>query len=316
MPAQNAVQPSIADQTQTDCVDGLISRIAERQHGVVSRRGLLEAGISRHSIVHRLSSGRLHRLHRGVYSVGHRILTPDGIRMAAVLAAPGAVLSHRAAAALWEMRASSMLELTVKRGRRPLAGIKLHRIPIRSDEVTSLRGIRVTTNPRTLFDLAGVLPAREVERAINEAEIHRLTDPLSLEDLVDRYPRRRGVRTVKAILARQGVGANVTRSELESRFLALLDKVGLPRPGVNANLLVAGRWIECDCVWRNRRVIVELDGRAAHDTAVAFERDRARDRQLSARGWRLARVTWRQLHEEPEAVISDLRAILDRSGSQ
>jgi hypothetical protein len=204
-----------------------------------------------------------------------------------------------------------MLELTVKRGRRPLAGIELHRIPIRGDEVTSLRGIRVTTTPRTLFDLAGVLPAREVERAINEAELHRLTDPLSLEDLVDRYPRRRGVRTVKAILARLGVGANVTRSELESRFLALLDKVGLPRPEVNANLLVAGRWIECDCVWRYRRVIVELDGRAAHDTVAAFERDRARDRQLSARGWRLARVTWRQLHEEPEAVISDLRAILD-----
>jgi hypothetical protein len=174
-----------------------------------------------------------------------------------------------------------------------------------------VRGIRVTTVPRTLFDLAAVLPAHQVERAINEAEFRRLTNPLSLGDLVDRYRRRRGVPMIRAILARVRAGAQITRSDLEARFLAFLDGVGLPRPETNAHLMVGGSWIECDCVWRDRRVIVELDGRATHDTAAAFERDRTRDRKLAARGWRHARITWRQLQDEPEALASDLRAILE-----
>ncbi len=102
----------------------------------------------------------------------------------------------------------------------------------------------------------------------------------------------------------------MTRSELEVRFLTFLRKTGLPRPEVNASLFVAGRWIECDCAWRDRRVIVELDGRASHDTAAAFERDRARDRTLQARGWRMVRITWRQLHDAPESVAYDLKALL------
>ena len=118
------------------------------------------------------------------------------------------------------------------------------------------------------------------------------------------------MRTVKAILASLGIGTYVTRSELESGFLSFLDQAGLTRPEVNAHLLVGGRWVECDCVWRGRRVIVELDGRAVHGTAAAFERDRARDRMFTARGWRLVRITWRQLHEDPDAVASDLRTIL------
>ena len=269
-------------------------------------------GVSRHAIVHRLATCRLHRLHRGVYAVGHRVLTADGRRMAAVLAAgPAAVLSHRAAAALWGLRASSILEVTARRGQRARTGIPIHRIPIRADEVTTVRGIRVTTVPRTLFDLGAALPMHQVERAINEAEVLRLTDPLSLRDLVARYPRRKGVPVITALLSKLTGGFEITRNDLESLFLDLIEKAALPRPQVNAYLLVAGRWIECDCVWRDRRVIVELDGRAAHDTAAAFEQDRVRDRRLSARGWRLARITWRQLHDEPEAVASDLRAILE-----
>jgi very-short-patch-repair endonuclease len=102
----------------------------------------------------------------------------------------------------------------------------------------------------------------------------------------------------------------MTRSELEVRFLSFVKKHGLRRPEVNASLFVAGRWIECDCLWRDQGVVVELDGRASHDTAAAFERDRARDRMLQARGWRLVRITWRQLHEEPESVAYDLKALL------
>jgi hypothetical protein len=183
-------------------------------------------------------------------------------------------------------------------------------MPIEFDEVTVERGIRVTTVPRTLLDLAAVLPQHQVERAINEAEVRRLTDPLSLGDLVGRYPRRWGVPVIRSILAASRVGTTVTRSELESRFLALLNDSGLPRPETNVHLLVAGRWIECDCLWRERRLVVELDGRAAHHTAAAFERDRERDRLLSAQGWRTIRITWRQLHEGVGSLVPDLRKIL------
>jgi hypothetical protein len=293
-------------------MDLLIGSIASQQHGVVSRTDLLEVGVSRKAINHRMTTGRLHQVHRGVYAVGHRALSADGVRMAAVLAAaPNGVLSHRSAAALWGFTQSSVIEVTANRGRRPRQGIRVRRIPFQPDEVTRVRGIRVTTVPRTLFDLAALLPRHQIERAINEAEVRRLTDKLSLPDLVARYPRRKGVWVIEAILDKIAAGFAIPRHEIESLFLELVDRAGLPRPEVNAYLLVAGIWIECDCVWREHRVIVELDGRATHDTAAAFERDRARDRRLAARGWRLVRITWRQLAEEPEAVASDLRAILE-----
>jgi Protein of unknown function (DUF559) len=290
--------------------------MAESQHGVVARRDLLKVGVGRHAIEHRLASGRLNLLHRGVYAVGHRVLTRNGVWMAAVLAGGRrAVLSHRSAAALWGVRPSAAIELTLPRGRRPFEGVHIYRLPVRSDEVTIVGAISVTTVPRTLFDLAAILPRHQIEAAINQAEVRRLTDPLSLDDLVQRYPRRRGVGTIEAILVALNTGLTVTRSELEARFIAFLDEVGLPRPEVNASLFVAGRWIECDFLWRDRRVIAELDGWEAHRTATAFERDRARDRMLSARGWRLVRITWRQLHDDADAVASDLRKILARQPS-
>ncbi len=230
--------------------------------------------------------------------------------MAAVLACgPDAVLSHRAAAALWLLRPSKQLELTVPAARRR-PSITLHRMAVADDEVTEIRRIPVTTVPRTLFDLAAVLPAHQLERAINEAEIQRLADSLSLPALLARYPGRRGVRTLRAIL---GEGTRRTRSELEARFLAFLRRAGLPLPEANAHLLVDGAWVECDCVWRDRRLVVELDGHATHGTTAAFERDRDRARSLHVHGWRTVRVTWRQLSDEPEAPAVDLRALLRRA---
>jgi Protein of unknown function (DUF559) len=185
----------------------------------------------------------------------------------------------------------------------------MHRMTVADDEVTTVRGIPVTTVPRTLFDLVAVLPVRQLERAVNEAEIRRLIDPLSLPDLLKRRPRGRGVATLKAIVAN---GATVTRSELEDRFLAFLHATGLPAPEVNAHLLIAGVWIECDFVWPGQHLVVELDGRATHDTASAFERDRARDRGLQVHGWRTVRVTWRQLHGDQKALAGDLHRLLTR----
>lgn len=295
-------------QTRGKPIDAVIAASANRQHGVVSRRQLLESGVGREAIQHRLEMGRLHRVHRGVYAVGHSILTQDGTRMAAVLASgPGAVLSHRAAMAHWGLRASGWLEVTVARSHRQLPGIRIHLLPLPEDEVTTERGVPVTTVPRTLFDLATVLPRYQLERVMHEAEVQRLNHTLSVPDLVRRHPRRKGAATIRAILAK---GIRVTRSELESQFLAFVNKVRLPAPEVNVALFVAGRWLECDCLWRSARVIVELDGRATHDTPRAFESDRVRDRILMARGWRVVRVTWRQLHHEPEALAYDLRTLL------
>ena len=204
------------------------------------------------------------------------------------------------------LRPSHHIEVTVATARvRP--GIRVHRAWIPQDEVTTERRIPVTSLPRTLFDLAALVPRAQVERAIKEAEIRGLGDRLSLPDLLARYPRRRGATTIRSILEQ---GATLTRSELEALFLSCIEQVGLPPPEVNRPLLVGGRWIECDCVWPSVGVIVELDGFAVHGTAAAVESDRARDRMLQARGWRLIRVTWSQLRDHPQALARDLRALV------
>jgi hypothetical protein len=256
-----------------------------------TRAQLLNLGLSVDAIESRLRRGSLHRLHEGVYAVGHGDVSLRGRWLAAVLAAgPGAVLSHRAAAALWGLRPYDGIEVTAPHRRASRLGSIVHRSSLLpADERTVVDGIPVTTVPRTLFDLAAVLPRRQAERAVEEAEVQGLTDELSLPDLVARYPGRRGARTIRRLLERGNIGLHVTRSELERRFLELIMAVGLPPPALNA--LAEG--FECDVVWREQRVIAELDGRSTHDTGTAFERDRRRDRVLAAAGWRVIRVTWR-----------------------
>jgi very-short-patch-repair endonuclease len=122
--------------------------------------------------------------------------------------------------------------------------------------------------------------------------------------------RRAGIPAIRAIIDAGRVGATRTRGDLEVAFLEFLDCVRLQRPETNVWLYVVDRWIEVDCLWRDQRVIAELDSRAFHLTATAFERDRARDRALSAAGWRPIRITWRQLHHGAAALEADLRALL------
>jgi len=262
----------------------------------------------------RVSRGRLHRVHQGIYAVGHAIVTDNGRWMAAVLAGgPGAVLSHRAAAALWGIRRTAhSLEITCARHlQRP--GIRAYRADLPADEVTLHEAIPVTSPPRTLFDLAAVVSIEQLRRAVNEAEIRRLWDALSLADLLVRHPRRPGAAAVRTVIATPGGGG--PRNDLEELFLALLDRAGLARPLVNEPFWISGRFIEPDCLWREQRVIVELDGYETHCTRAAYESDRARDRMLTAAGWHVMRITWRQLRDEPEAVVRDLRTLLTRPES-
>jgi hypothetical protein len=282
--------------------------LAERQYGLITRAQLIGLGVGPGGIEHRLRLGRLHLVHRGVYAVGQRRLPREARWLAAVLSyGPHGVLSHRAGGAHWQLiRDAGWCEVTVPARRRVQRGVLVHEAKLRPDEITVHQGIPVTTVPRTLFDLAAVLRPRQLERAINEAEVRHLWDELSLEHLLERYPRRAGSRTVRAALHKRRSGTTVTRSDLEEMFVELVDEAGLPRPEINA--LVEGN--EVDAVWRAARLVVELDGRDTHRTAAAFEADRERDRLLVAAGWRAIRVTSRQMSETRDRLIADLTRLI------
>jgi very-short-patch-repair endonuclease len=297
--------------------DVVIAALAARQHGVVSLTQLVDAGLSARAAQHRVRAGRLHRVHRAVYAVGHALLTPDGARMAAVLACgPGAVLSHRTAAAAWGLRATARSRtevLVTRRAGEGLAGIEAHRVPdLAPDDVTELRGIPITTVARTLLDLAGVLGPDALERAVQQAAFLRLLDARALTAAIDRAPNRRGVGTLRAVLDEPDPGH--TRSRLEERFLALCRRARLPLPRLNVHVPLGDHLVEVDALWPRERLIVELDGAAAHRTARAFHADRRRDAALIACGYVVVRLTWPRVTTEPADVVCELRQILARRG--
>ncbi len=232
--------------------------------------------------------------------------------MAAVLACgPGAVLSHRSAAALWGIRAySGRIEVTVPTKSDSRGSIRRHSVSLPADEVTVVDGIPVTTVPRTVFDLATVSSATTVEAALRESEYLQLHDRLSLADMLDRYPGRRGTRTVRTCLARRAEAPGRIRSRLEERFLPFLRRHRLPIPQLNAWMYLGERSFQVDCLWDEAKQIVELDGFQAHGTRAAFREDRARDRLLRVAGYGVTRVAWAQLDDEPEAIARDLHALL------
>jgi very-short-patch-repair endonuclease len=252
-------------------------------------------------------------LHSGVYAVGHRVLSQEAWWMAAVLfAGPGAVLSHRSAAALWRIRGTSRgaIEVTTPRKSRSRGAIHRHFAVLPADEVTTERGIPVTTVPRTIFDLAATSTVDVVEHSLRESEYLRLHDALSLPDLLARHPRHRAARNVLASLARRAETPGRSRGWLEERFLPFLRERGLPPPQLNAWIEAGEKWFEVDCFWPASRAIVELDGFAAHGTRVAFREDRARDRRLRVAGYGVTRIAPEQLDDEADSIAADLRALL------
>jgi len=188
--------------------------------------------------------------------------------------------------------------------------IRRHSGSLPPDEVTTERGIPVTTVPRTIFDLAATTPIDAVEFAMREAEYLRLYDSLSLSDLLERYPGRRGARKVRACLARYDEQAGTARSRLEEIFVPFLRRHALLLPRLNAWLEVGGRRFQVDCLWEEQAAIVELDGFEGHGTRSAFREDRARDRRLRVAGYDVVRITWAQLRDEPAEIAADLRKLL------
>jgi very-short-patch-repair endonuclease len=286
-----------------------VAERARRQHGVVADWQLVESGLSTSAISRRVASGRLHRVHRGVYAVGHAGLSRHGAWLAAVLACGksrrlggddrgrdseatvavldywGAALSHRSAAQLWELLPvqSGNVDISVPGhgGRKRRQGIRLHRSTSLSPASVTLRdGIPLTKPGRTIADLrlarAGahsIISPRELRRAIRQAEVLGL--PLG-----------------------EDVASDRTRSDLEGDFLALCRGRGLPEPEVNVRI---SRHL-VDFLWRERRLIVETDSYLYHRGRVAFQDDRGRDLDLRARGFDVVRISERQLEDEADLV--------------
>jgi very-short-patch-repair endonuclease len=298
----------IAHQVDTPRERALADR-AERQYGLLTRAQLLEAGVGAAAIRYRLETGRLHRVHRGVFAIGYRSLSPLATGMAAVLASgPDAVLSHRWAAALWEIGPSWRRPVDVIAPHyRRLPGVSVHRSrTLQRSERTSYRGIPVTIPARTLIDLADLLKDDlALARVVNEALVKRRVRPEELAAMLDRATGRPAITRLRPFL--DGTDAP-TRSALEDAFLAFVQRHELPRPEVNQRVV---RY-EVDMLWRRQRLIVELDGRRFHDHPRSFESDRERDANLLAAGYRVVRVTWRRLMQQPEREAARLRALLNQ----
>jgi very-short-patch-repair endonuclease len=261
----------------------------------------------------RIRHGVLHVIHRGVYAVGHRALTVESRWMAAALAhGRKAVLSHRSAAQLWGLYPRSEIapEVTAPGSAKTKSGIVAHRAVLPADEVGTMWGIPVTSVARTVFDLAAMLDEREMERAWNEMEVREYRVRISVPDLLERYPGRKGTVLLARLAGRKALPVGITRNDLEEAFLALVDRFDLPRPRMNAHLAIRGRFYEIDCLWEDRKVAIELDGGGAHGTRRAFESDRERDRILTAERYTTARLTWHQITETPAEVAADLHLIL------
>jgi very-short-patch-repair endonuclease len=252
-------------------------------------------------------------VHRGVYAAGHRRLSREGHYLAAVLASgAGAVLSHCSAADLWELRASKetridVIATTHRRGDRK---IRVHANAIGAADTTTHQGITVTTPRRTLLDLAAVVPQPELERAIRQAVYQRLTTTALLAEAVHEHAGRRGVKRLRKTLIHLGEAPGLTRSGLEDSFLRFLRRHSLPMPELNVEMSIGPCNIEADCLWRDERLIVELDGRDAHDSTPAFESDRARDSALTAALWRVVRVTSTRLRHDSPQLAAELRVLL------
>jgi len=280
-----------------------LMELARRQWGVVTREQLMESGLRTRGISDWVRSGRLVRLHRGIYAYGHDRLRIEGRWLAAVLACgPGAALSHGGAGQLWEIRQSksAYIDVTVpsRAGRIRRKGIRVHRSGrITPQEVTVRSGIPVTTVARTLLDLADVLDGQALRRAVTEAEYRGRFDLTSLNAVVEANPGRRGRKVLEAADARR----HRTRSPLEDRFLRFKDRYGVEEPECNVHM----EGYEVDFLWCRVGLAVELDGLAEHGTREAVRRDREKDRALWRVGVRVMRLTGGAL-KDVEAVLGDL----------
>lgn len=278
----------MGNKSATTTVDGAVATHAARRHGVFSLTDVVDLGMTRKMLTARVAAGRLFRLHQGVYSVvPPRLLKIEGRWLAAVLACgPESVLSHTAAAALWDIRGipSGAIHVSVPNstGRAKRRGITIHRTSTLLPSQTTLRrSIPVTSSARTLSDLRRTLPLPQYDAALRKAEIRHLdTDAAG--------------------------GQEPGMTAFEQRLIALCRRHGLPMP--RAQQIIGPYTV--DFLWPDARLIAEMDDFKTHGTKSAFESDRARDAWLTANGCRVLRFTWRQVQDDPVQVVAVLRRAL------
>jgi very-short-patch-repair endonuclease len=291
-----------------------VARLAAAQHGIISSWQLNACGLDADAIALRVAGGRLHRQFRAVYAVGHAALTPTGCFIAAVLACgDDAVLSDHAGAAHLGLRRwrGCIPEVTVTGARgRKLEGIRVHRRTLDPRDIWIRDGIRVTSPARTILDLAATMSVATLRRMVRQAHAERLVTTRQLLDVLARHRGHRGAAKLRAVIAE---GAAPTRSVLEDHVLELIVKAGIERPEINARLVVGGRAVEPDMLWREQRLIVECDGRRWHSDPLTRRHDAARQALLEANGYRVIRITWEQVVDHPQQTIARICAALAAS---
>lgn len=293
--------------------DLALARLAREQNDVVSAQQLRALGLTSGAVTTRVRRGQLHRIHRGVYAVGSGALSIRGAFTAAVLTCGhDAVLAHHAAGSWHEMRpwAPRSIDVIVRRGggRRQRPGIRLHH-PRWLDprDVWRRDNILVTSPARTVLDLAGELPAKALRRMVRQSLADGRVSIRQLVEILDRSRRHPGAAALRAVVAD---GYVPTRSELEDRALDLFAAAGMTAPEVNAPLVLEGRRILPDLLWRERNIVVELDGAAWHADPLSRVDDADRQALLEAHGYRVLRVSWRQLVDHPSQTIARIRSAL------
>lgn len=254
------------------------------------------------------AAGRLHRLHRGVYAVGHRRLDWHGRCLAAVLACAPAYASHSSAGWIWGLLryAPERIDVTAPTRRHPKTAIRLHYAPLDPRDCAEREGIPVTSLARTLLDLAATLPPRRLDRVLERSEELRLFDLTAVDELLARVTHHPGITPLRAALALYRPSPAFTRSGVEERFLGLVEAAGLPTPAMNCN--VAG--LELDAYWEEERFAVELDVFETHGTRAAFARDRLRQEDLLLARVEVDRITGDRLEREPQKVMERLGRLL------
>lgn len=285
---------------------------AAAKHRIVTGGELRGAGLSRDQILYRLRVARLCEVHRAVYAIGPAPLALTSRWMAAVrVGGDDALLTGRAGAALWGMLpwVGPRIDVVAPSRRRPRPHVRFHRAEVAEDERSVRNEIPVVCPARAILDLATVVGGRPLERALNEARVLRLPPRPTLAALIERYPGKPGIRAARGALELFTGGATPTRSELEERFLGLLDDSELPRPLLNRLVRTEAGVFRVDCIWPGRRVIVELDGYATHSSRRSMREDRRRDRALRIAGWDPSRVTWDDL-ADPIRLLAEIRALL------
>lgn len=300
--------------------DEAIHAFAARQHGLVSRRQLRDAGFSASAVRHRVARRRLHRIYPGVFAVGHRLLSARGWWMAAVLAGgDGALLSHRAAAALWGLVDGSpaVVDVLTLRTTESRPGLRPHRArEILEEDRAVVDGIPCTSVARTLVDLAAGADERAVDRALRRAEDRRLFDRFALEGMLERArPGTAVLRSAMRVFAGDEAAHRRLKAELEVRFIELLRRHGFVLPDTNVVVRTPWRDWEVDTLWPAHRLVVELDGWWCHRDRESFRRDHRRATDLRAMGYDVTRLSWDQVVEHEAATVERLIRFLPRIGA-